>query len=112
MTAQTSSLMLLMSFAAGTFSAGASDNPQHLMFASPSGGVPNNPLPLIIWPRVVPEDEEYIAAWFEQTFEKMAGHPTGAISCSLTCITIPTRMSSSAWLKAGRKCCLVATVVV
>lgn len=68
MTVQSSSLMLLMSFAAGTFSAGASDNPQHLMLASPSGGVPNNPLPLIIWPRVVPDEEEDIAAWFEKTF--------------------------------------------
>lgn len=68
MTVQSSSLMLLMSFAAGTFSAGASDNPQHLMLASPSGGVPNNPLPLIIWPRVAPDEEEDIAAWFETTF--------------------------------------------
>ncbi|PVY82438.1 cupin domain-containing protein [Pantoea ananatis] len=75
MTAQTSSLMLLMSFAAGTFSAGASNNPQHLMFASPSAGVPNNPLPLIIWPRVVPEDEENIATWFEETFEKNGWPP-------------------------------------
>jgi len=68
MTVQSSSLMLLMSFAAGTFSAGASDNPQHLMLASPAGGVPNNPLPLIIWPRVAPDEEEDIAAWFETTF--------------------------------------------
>jgi uncharacterized protein YjlB len=64
----------MMSFAAGTFSAGASDNPQHLMLASPSGGVPNNPLPLIIWPRVVPEEEE-IAAWFEKTFEENGWPP-------------------------------------
>ncbi len=116
MTAQTSSLMLLMSFAAGTFSAGASNNPQHLMFASPSAGVPNNPLPLIIWPRVVPEDEENIATWFEETFEKngwppeMAGRLTGAISCFPICTTIPIRMSFLASLKAGRKCCLGATV--
>ena len=75
MTVQSSSLMLLMSFAAGTFSAGASDNPQHLMLASPSGGVPNNPLPLIIWPRVVPEDAEDIAAWFEKTFEQNGWPP-------------------------------------
>lgn len=61
MRASSSSLLLMMSFAAGTFSAGASDNPQHLMLASPSGGVPNNPLPLIIWPRVVPEEEEIAA---------------------------------------------------
>jgi uncharacterized protein YjlB len=64
----------MMSFAAGTFSAGASDNPQHLMLAIPSGGVPNNPLPLIIWPRVVPEEEE-IAAWFEKTFEENGWPP-------------------------------------
>ncbi|PPS64784.1 hypothetical protein CRX72_04775 [Pantoea sp. BRM17] len=43
-----------MSFAAGTFSAGASFNPQHLRLSHTSGGVPNSPLPLIIWPRVVP----------------------------------------------------------
>lgn len=61
-------LLLMMSFAAGTFSAGSSNNPQHLMLATPSNGVPNNPLPLIIWPRVVPHDEEDIAAWFEKTF--------------------------------------------
>ena len=74
MRAPSSSLLLMMSFAAGTFSAGASDNPQHLMLASPSGGVPNNPLPLIIWPRVVPEDEE-IALWFEKTFEENGWPP-------------------------------------
>jgi uncharacterized protein YjlB len=75
MTAQSSSLLLLMSFAAGTFSAGASDNPQHLMLAQPSAGVPNNPLPLIIWPRIVPEDEVDMAAWFEQTFAKNGWPP-------------------------------------
>ncbi len=112
MTAQTSSLMLLMSFAAGTFSAGASNNPQHLMFASPSAGVPNNPLPLIIWPRVVPEEEEDIARWFETTFEKMAGLRTGAIRSSPTCTIIPTRMSCWVWRKAGLKCCLVGTAAV
>ncbi|HBV93024.1 MAG TPA: hypothetical protein DEF80_18855 [Pantoea sp.] len=74
MRASSSSLMLMMSFAAGTFSAGASDNPQHLMLAIPSGGVPNNPLPLIIWPRVVPEEEE-IAAWFEKTFDENGWPP-------------------------------------
>ncbi|KTR97548.1 hypothetical protein [Pantoea dispersa] len=68
MSAQSSSLLLLMSFAAGTFSAGSSGNPQHLMLSLPSGGVPNNPLPLIIWPCVVPEEEEDSAAWFEKTF--------------------------------------------
>ena len=45
------------------------------MFASPSAGLPNNPLPLIIWPRVVPEDEENIATWFEETFEKNGWPP-------------------------------------
>ncbi|MBK5016311.1 cupin domain-containing protein [Pantoea sp. S62] len=74
MRASSSSLLLMMSFAAGTFSAGASDNPQHLMLAIPSGGVPNNPLPLIIWPRVVPEEEE-IAAWFEKTFDENGWPP-------------------------------------
>ncbi len=68
MSAQSSSLLLLMSFAAGTFSAGSSGNPQHLMLSLPSGGVPNNPLPLIIWPCVVPEEEEDSAAWFEKIF--------------------------------------------
>lgn len=72
MTAQHSSLLLLMSFAAGTFSAGSSSNPQHLMLAQPSGGVPNNPLPLIIWPGIAPdydtEEQSDSAAWFEKTF--------------------------------------------
>ncbi|ERK17264.1 Cupin domain-containing protein [Pantoea sp. AS-PWVM4] len=76
MTVYPSSLLLLMSFAAGTFSAGASSNPQHLMLSIPSGGVPNNPLPLIIWPGVAPdndsEDEENqdTAIWFEETFTR------------------------------------------
>ncbi|QHM72407.1 cupin domain-containing protein [Mixta intestinalis] len=63
-----SSLMAMMSFAAGTLFAGMSSNPQHLMLAHPSNNVPNNPLPLIIYPRVVPDDVEDIAAWFEQRF--------------------------------------------
>ncbi|KAA5968841.1 hypothetical protein [Pantoea sp. M_9] len=63
-----SSLLLSMSFAAGTFSAGASFNPQHLRLSHASGGVPNSPLPLIIWPRVVPDDTEDSARWFETTF--------------------------------------------
>ncbi|WP_187488531.1 cupin domain-containing protein [Duffyella gerundensis] len=68
-----SSLLLSMSFAAGTFSAGASANPLHLMLATVDNGVPNNPLPLIIYPRVglheVEEgEEEDIAGWFEKTF--------------------------------------------
>ncbi|ARJ42431.1 hypothetical protein B1H58_10625 [Pantoea alhagi] len=62
------SLMTMMSFAAGTPFAGTSNNPQHLMLAMPSNGIPNNPLPLIIYPRVVPNDVEDIAAWFEQRF--------------------------------------------
>jgi len=60
--------MLMMSFAARTFSAGASTNPQHLRLAHPSGGVPNSPLPLIIWPRIVPEEADDCALWFETTF--------------------------------------------
>jgi len=79
MTASSSSLLLLMSFAAGTFAAGSSNNPQHLMLASPSGGVPNNPLPLIIWPRVAldeaQEEEPDLASWFEQTFARNGWPP-------------------------------------
>lgn len=62
------SLMAMMSFAAGTLFAGTSNNPQHLTLAMPSNGIPNNPLPLIIYPRVVPDEVEDIAAWFEQRF--------------------------------------------
>lgn len=80
MTASSSSLMLLMSFAAGTFAAGSSNNPQHLMLAGPSGGVPNNPLPLIIWPRVAldeaQEEEPDLAGWFEQTFARNGWPPS------------------------------------
>lgn len=81
MTASSSSLLLLMSFAAGTFAAGSSNNPQHLMLASPSGGVPNNPLPLIIWPRVAlgevqEEEKPDIAGWFEQTFARNGWPPS------------------------------------
>ncbi|QKJ88684.1 cupin domain-containing protein [Paramixta manurensis] len=61
-------LMATMSFAAGTFFSGTSNNPQHLMLAAPSNGVPNNPLPLIIYPQVVPEETEDFAAWFEALF--------------------------------------------
>ncbi|MDZ7277361.1 cupin domain-containing protein [Pantoea eucrina] len=72
MTDNTSSLLLLMSFAAGTFSAGASSNPQHLMLWQQSGAIPNNLLPVIIWPHIAPEYEEEegrnSAAWFEETF--------------------------------------------
>ncbi len=80
MTASSSSLMLLMSFAPGTFAAGSSNNPQHLMLAGPSGGVPNNPLPLIIWPRVAldeaQEEEPDLAGWFEQTFARNGWPPS------------------------------------
>lgn len=69
------SLLLMMSFAAGTFSAGASNNPQHLMLAAPSAGVPNNPLPLIIYPRVAPDETEDIAAYFEQLFAQHGWPP-------------------------------------
>jgi uncharacterized protein YjlB len=57
----------MMSFAAGTFSAGMSNNPQYMTF-QPASGVPNNPLPLIIYPRAVPGEVEDVAAWFEETF--------------------------------------------
>ncbi|WP_312631148.1 cupin domain-containing protein [Pantoea piersonii] len=92
MTAPSSSLLLLMSFAAGTFAAGSSNNPQHLMLASPSGGVPNNPLPLIIWPSIAldemqdemqnetqnetQEEEPDFAGWFEQTFARNGWPPS------------------------------------
>ncbi|MBV4367209.1 cupin domain-containing protein [Erwinia sp. BNK-24-b] len=62
-------LLAMMSFAAGTFSAGASNNPQYMTF-QPASGVPNNPLPLIIYPRVVPGDVEDLAVWFEDTFAR------------------------------------------
>ncbi|EXU75584.1 cupin domain-containing protein [Erwinia mallotivora] len=61
------SLLTMMSFAAGTFSAGASNNPQYMTF-QPANGVPNNPLPLIIYPQVVPEGEEDIPSYFEDLF--------------------------------------------
>lgn len=63
------SLLAMMSFAAGTFSAGASSNPQYMTF-QPANGVPNNPLPLIIYPRVVPADVEDIATHFEDLFAR------------------------------------------
>lgn len=63
------SVMLLMSFAAGTFAAGASTNPRHLMLSQPSQGVPNNPLPLIIYPQVIPDEiDEDMSAWFKAEF--------------------------------------------
>ncbi|WP_034916982.1 cupin domain-containing protein [Erwinia sp. 9145] len=63
------SLLAMMSFAAGTFSAGASGNPQ-FMTLQRTAGVPNNPLPLIIYPQVVPDDVEDIASWFEDLFAR------------------------------------------
>ncbi|HBV40731.1 MAG TPA: hypothetical protein DEF05_13860 [Erwinia sp.] len=60
-------LLAMMSFAAGTFSAGSSNNPQYMTF-QPASGVPNNPLPLIIYPRVVPAEVEDVAGYFEETF--------------------------------------------
>ncbi|MCU5774504.1 cupin domain-containing protein [Erwiniaceae bacterium BAC15a-03b] len=71
----TGNLLLMMSFAAGTFSAGISGNPQHLMLGSPSNGVPNSPLPLIIYPRIVPDEIEDIAAYFEQQFAQHGWSP-------------------------------------
>lgn len=58
MSTHSRSVMLMMSFAAGTFASGASSNPRHLMLAQPSMGIPNNPLPLIIYPQVVPDETE------------------------------------------------------
>ncbi|MFS2220964.1 cupin domain-containing protein [Pantoea sp. B65] len=63
----TSNLLLLMSFSTGTFAAGASGNPQHLMLATPSNGIPNNLLPLIIYPSTVPDVDD-IAAYFTTMF--------------------------------------------
>ncbi|MEJ5113604.1 cupin domain-containing protein [Erwinia billingiae] len=66
---QSGSLLTMMSFAAGTFSAGASSNPQYMTF-QPASGVPNNPLPLIIYPQVAPDEEEDIARFFEDLFAR------------------------------------------
>lgn len=62
------SILLMMSFAAGTFAAGASSNPRHLLLALPDNGIPNSPLPLIIYPQVLPDDVDDAAAWFETAF--------------------------------------------
>nr|WP_024966859.1 cupin domain-containing protein [Pantoea sp. IMH] len=67
MVTHTASLLSMMSFAAGTFAAGASTSPQYMTF-QPTVGVPNNILPLIIYPQVVPEEVEDIAAYFETQF--------------------------------------------
>ncbi|WP_437614479.1 cupin domain-containing protein [Erwinia sp. V71] len=77
----TGNMLLMMSFAAGTFFSGTSSNPQHLMLAAPSNGIPNNLLPLIIYPRVAPDDlfdEENpgdIAAFFEERFAEHGWTP-------------------------------------
>ncbi len=64
------SLLAMMSFAAGTFSAGSSNNPQYLTF-QPVNSVPNNVLPLIIYPQVLPEEiEGDIADYFEDLFAR------------------------------------------
>ena len=63
----TASLLAMMSFAAGSFAAGTSNNPQYMTF-QPASNVPNNPLPLIIYPQVVPEEVEDIASYFEDLF--------------------------------------------
>lgn len=65
-----------MSFAAATFSAGASMRPQTLLFAAPDQGVPNNAfLPLIVWPQVVPDETQDVAAWFEAMFAQHGWPP-------------------------------------
>ncbi|AXF78404.1 hypothetical protein LU604_20955 [Erwinia tracheiphila] len=63
------SLLAMMSFAAVTFSAGTSTNPQYMTF-QPANGLPNNPLPLIIYPQVVPEGVEDVAHYFEDLFAR------------------------------------------
>ena len=83
-------LMAMMSFAAGTLFAGTSSNPQHLMLAMPSNGVPNNPLPLIIYPRVAPGDSEDIAARFEHRFNESHWRHAGARRFSL--YTLPFQL--------------------
>ncbi|WP_428944200.1 hypothetical protein ACQK5W_16650 [Pantoea sp. FN060301] len=65
----TGSLLSMMSFAAGTFAAGASTSPQYMTF-QPSVGVPNNVLPLIIYPQAVPDEVEDIAHYFEALFAR------------------------------------------
>ena len=103
-------LMAMMSFAAGTLFAGTSSNPQHLMLAMPSNGVPNNPLPLIIYPRVAPGDSEDIAAWFEHRFNESHWPARWRAPIFPIHITIPTAMNYWASVLAGRKCCLAARV--
>lgn len=63
------SLLAMMSFAAGTFSSGTSTNPQYMTF-QPASNVPNNPLPLIIYPQVVPQEVEDVASYFEDLFAR------------------------------------------
>ncbi|HBI09061.1 MAG TPA: cupin [Franconibacter pulveris] len=41
-----------------------------LYLSQPSGGVPNNPLPLLLYRQVMPEDARDSAAWFEAVFDK------------------------------------------
>lgn len=67
MLTHSASLLAMMSFAAGSFSAGTSTNPQYMTF-QPASNVPNNLLPLIIYPQVVPDEVEDIARYFEDLF--------------------------------------------
>lgn len=41
-----------------------------LFLTEPSGGVPNNPLPLLLWRDVLPADANDSAQWFESTFAR------------------------------------------
>lgn len=43
--------------------------------SEPSGGVPNNPLPLLLYRQAMPAEVEDGAAWFESTFDKHAWPP-------------------------------------
>lgn len=43
--------------------------------SQPSGGVPNNPLPLLLYRQVLPQDEKDGAAWFEAAFDKNGWPP-------------------------------------
>ncbi|WP_075183093.1 hypothetical protein [Pantoea sp. 1.19] len=65
-----------MSFAAATFSAGASLRPQVLRLSEPDNGVPNNRLPLIVYPQAVPAESVDFRRGFTETFQQH-GWPAG-----------------------------------
>ncbi|PIJ50306.1 hypothetical protein BL250_11090 [Erwinia sp. OLTSP20] len=63
------SLISLMSFAAGSLMTGAPSQPYAFLLSHADNGIPNNPrLPLIFYPRAVPQETEDLASWFEGRF--------------------------------------------